>query len=59
MGEFQGLEAGQQELELKAEVDLKAKAAERGLLFWCEVLRGMTELFHPQTTSSSPKKLPL
>lgn len=53
-GEFQGLEAGQQELPgLKAEVDLKAKAAERGLLLWCEVLRGMAELFHPQTTPTT------
>lgn len=53
-GEFQGLEAGQQELGLKAEVDLRAKAAERGLLLWYEVLIGMAELF--QTTPPPPKK---
>lgn len=29
---------------LKAEVDLRAKVAERGLLLLYEVLRGMTEL---------------
>lgn len=54
-GEFQGLEAGQQELGLKAEVDLRAKAPERGLLLWYEVLRGMAELFHPQTTPPPPR----
>lgn len=55
-GNFQILEAGQQELGLEAEVDLRAKSAEWGLLLWYEVLRGMAELFHPQTTPPPPQK---
>lgn len=38
---------------LKAEVDLRAKVAERGLLLLYEVLRGMTELPPPNIKPSS------
>lgn len=49
--------AGLQELELlRLEVDLRAKAAERGLLLWYEVLRGMAELFHPLNNAPPPSK---
>lgn len=48
--------AGLQELELlRLEVDLRAKAAERGLLLWYEVLRGMAELFHPLNNAPPSK----
>lgn len=52
------MEAGQQKLELEAEVDLRAKAAaERGLLLWYEVLRGMAcTVTPPQTTPPFPPK---
>lgn len=63
MGEFRGLEAGQQKPVPEADGDLKAKAdAERGLLLLYEVLRGMAALSHPQNNTHlthPPKKQPL
>lgn len=52
MGEFQGLEAGQQQPGIKTEANLTAKAAERGLLLWYKVLIGMGKLYHPQNSVS-------
>lgn len=47
------MEAGWQKPVLKAEIDLKAKAAaERGLLLWYKVLREMAELFHLQNNNT-------
>lgn len=63
MGEFPGLEAGQQKLVPEADGDPKAKAdAERGLLLLYEVLRGMAALSHPRNNTHLPppiKKQPL
>lgn len=63
MGEFPGLEAGQQKLVPEADGDPKAKAdAERGLLLFHEVLRGMAALSHPRNNTHLPppiKKQPL
>lgn len=55
MGEFRGLEAGQQKPVPEADGDLKAKAdAERGLLLLYEVLRGMAALLRPRKSTHLP-----
>lgn len=55
MGEFRGLEAGQQKPVPEADGDLKAKAdAERGLLLLYEVLRGMAALSRPRKSTHLP-----
>lgn len=57
MGEFQGLEAGQQKPVPEADGDQKAKAAvERGVLLLYKVVRGMGELSHPQNNTPPPPK---
>lgn len=55
MGEFRGLEAGQQKPVPQADGDVKAKAdAERGLLLLFEVLRGMAALSRPRKSTHLP-----
>lgn len=55
MGEFRGLEAGQQKPVPEADGDLRAKAdAERGLLLLYEVLRGMAALSRPRKSTHPP-----